>query len=127
MGNRNRTAGIKAELKIANELKELGFDKVVTTRYESKRLDDSGVDITQLPNPTIELPCYVQVKRTLQTPKMELLHVETEKPVAIVFLKQEKKKTRFFTTGEYAILEKELFYELLKYYVIHNTRSTNRA
>lgn len=117
MSNRNRTAGHNAERQIVNELKKLGFDKVVTTRLESKRLDDLGVDIIQLPNPTVKLPCYIQVKKCLQTPNFSLLNAELEKPLVLVFQKTEKKGKRFYTVNEYTILKKDFFYELLKYYV----------
>lgn len=127
MGNRNRTAGILGELKIVKELKELGFDKVVTTRSESKRLDDMGVDIIQLPHPNLELPCWFQIKKSLQTPSVELLKTGAEKPIIIIHLKQQKRKSRFFTSGEYAILDKSLLYELLKYYVLHNASEANRT
>lgn len=115
MANRNRTAGIRAEQQIVRELKELGFDKVVTTRLESKRMDDLGVDVIQLPDPSIPLPCYLQIKKTLQTPSVDLLKVDVGKPLAIIYQKQQKKGSRFYTSGEYAIMDKDLFYKLLKY------------
>lgn len=120
MGNRNRTAGILGELKIVHELTELGFDKVVTTRSESKRMDDMGVDLIQLPSPIFELPCYFQVKKTLQTPSFDLFEAKLDKPLVVVYMKQEKKGSRFFTVGEYAIMKKEFLYKLLQY-VYHNT------
>ena len=45
MANRNRTAGNNFERLIVNELKELGFDDVVTSRAESRNMDNRGVDI----------------------------------------------------------------------------------
>lgn len=114
MGNRNRTAGIKAELQIAKELRELGFDKVVTTRSESKRMDDLGVDLIQLPNPILELPAYVQVKKTLAQPKFDLLDVKLEKPLVVIYQRSRKKGSRFYTEGEYVMMTKEFFYKLLQ-------------
>ena len=114
MANRNRTAGIKAELEIARELRDLGFDKVVSTRSESKRLDDLGVDLVQLPHPEVPLPCYIQVKKTLDTPKEALTDVELEKPLVVIHQKVNKRGTRFFTEGQYVIMQKEFFYKLLK-------------
>lgn len=114
MANRNRSAGIRAELQIRAELIELGFDKVVTTRSESKRLDDQGVDLIQLPNPTIELPVYIQVKKSIQTPSSDLLEVNLDKPLAVIHQKQVKKGRRFYTKNEYVFMTKELFYKLLK-------------
>lgn len=115
MSNRNRTAGIRAELQIAQELRDLGFDKVVSTRSESKRLDDEGVDLIQLPSREVELPCYFQIKKTLQMPKEELLEKDLEKPLVIIHQKQVKRGKRFYTTGDYAIMKKEFLYKLLQY------------
>lgn len=126
MSNRNRTAGIAGELKIAKELRELGFDKVVTTRSESKRMDDMGVDLIQLPSPLLELPCFFQIKKTLQTPSSDLLDIPIDKPLVIIHQKQKKKGKRFYTVGEYAIMKKELLYKLLKYVQIH-AQSSNRT
>lgn len=117
MSNRNRTAGIKAELQICKELKELGFDKLVTTRSESKRMDDRGVDLIQLPSPEVEIPCFFQVKKTINTPGYDVIEKELDKYLVAIHQKQIKKNKRFYTIGEYAIMKKEFFYQLLKYYV----------
>jgi len=115
MGNRNRTSGIRAEQQIASELRELGFDGVVTTRAESKNMDDRGVDLIQLRNCINELPCYFQVKKTVNTPNIkELLTNDLEKPLVVVHIKEEKRGSRFYETGTYVYMEKELFYQLLK-------------
>ena len=115
MSNRNRTAGIRAELEIAKELRDLGFDKVVSTRSESKRLDDLGVDLIQLPDPDVELPCYVQVKKSLNMPSESLLETDLAKHLVLVHQKQTKKGSRFYTERQYIIMKKEFFYKLLKY------------
>lgn len=114
MGNRNRSAGIKAEQKIAQELRDLGFDGVVTTRAESKNLDDQGVDLMQTRSAKQLLPCYIQVKKTVQTPKISELIKELEKPVIVVHIKEEKRGSRFYETGEYVYMDKNFFYKLLK-------------
>lgn len=125
MANRNRTAGILGELKIVHELTDLGFDKVVTTRSESKRLDDMGVDIMQLPSPLFPLPCYFQSKKALKAPTFDLVEAELDKPLVVIYMKQEKKGSRFFTVGEYAIMKKEFLYKLLQY-VPNNSAETDR-
>lgn len=114
MGNRNRTAGIRAELKIAQELRDLGFDHVVSTRSESKNLDDKGVDLIQLRQAQVLLPCYLQVKKTVQMPKVsELLSASLEKPLVIVHIKEEKRGSRFYEVGDYVYMDKHFFYKLL--------------
>lgn len=114
MGNRNRTSGIRAELKIAQELRDLGFDGVVTTRAESKNLDDKGVDLMQLSGSKILLPCYIQVKKTVNTPKISDLIKTLDKPIIVVHIKEEKKGTRFYEVGNYVYMDKEFFYKLLE-------------
>ena len=64
LGARNRARGNAYECKIAKELNELGFN-VVTSRSESKRMDDAKVDLIDLDN---KLPCYLQLKKTTSTP-----------------------------------------------------------
>ena len=112
--NRNRTAGIRAEQKIVRELKDLGFDNVVTSRAESKNMDDKGVDIFQTPGSKFELPCYFQIKKSINTPNIEECIVDLDKPTVIIHTKVQKRKTRFFETGDYVYMEKDFFYKLLK-------------
>jgi hypothetical protein len=114
MANRNRTAGIKAEQKIAKELRELGFDGVVTTRAESKNLDDKGIDLTQIMGSKKILPCHIQIKKTVQTPKISELITTLDKPLIVIHIKEEKKGSRFYEVGEYVYMDKEFFYKLLQ-------------
>lgn len=115
MANRNRTAGIKTELQIAEELRKLGFDKIVTTRSESKRMDDLGVDLIQLPGFHLELPFYPQIKKTINTPSVDLLELNLEKPMVVFYQKQEKQGKRFYTVGDYIMMKKDFFYKLLNH------------
>jgi len=114
MGNRNRTAGIRAEQRIAKELRDLGFDGVVTTRAESKNLDDKGVDLMQLPTSLIILPCHIQVKKTINTPKISEILKPMDKPLILLHIKEEKKGSRFYEVGDYVYMDKSFFYQLLK-------------
>lgn len=59
MPNNSRKRGIAYEVKIMNELKELGFN-VGTTRNYSKAEDDNKVDIYSIDN---QLPIKIQIKR----------------------------------------------------------------
>jgi hypothetical protein len=49
MANANRDKGHRFERKVVNDLKDVGFDYAKTTRAESKTLDDSGIDIANVP------------------------------------------------------------------------------
>lgn len=54
-GQRNKRKGSNAERFFAKEFRELGYDKCVTSRFGSKLLDDSGIDL-------IFIPFNVQIK-----------------------------------------------------------------
>ena len=62
IGARNKRRGNDYERKIVNELKDLGFKDVVTSRKESKSTDDGKIDIVDKSN---KLPCEIQIKRTI--------------------------------------------------------------
>ena len=53
----SRAKGHQFEIRIAQELREMGYD-CVTSRSESRRLDDAGVDLVD------DTPFYFQLKRT---------------------------------------------------------------
>ena len=62
---RSRARGVEYEQRIVRELKELGYLGVVTTRSESKVMDDKKIDIIDTNG---QLPCYIQIKRTIKYP-----------------------------------------------------------
>lgn len=66
IGARNKRRGNDYERKIVNELKDLGFKDVITSRKESKSTDDGKIDIVDKSN---KLPCQIQIKRTINTPQ----------------------------------------------------------
>lgn len=88
-------------------------DSLVSSRSESKRTDDAGVDIV---DPQNKLFFYVQCKNTQATPNSKL--IETcklkDKPLVIFWNKQVKKEKNCVSEGEFVILKKELFYQMLK-------------
>ena len=67
-GSYNRTRGIRAEQKVVNELKALGFDKVMSSRQGSKVTDDNKVDILDTEN---QLPfgMNIQIKHQIPYPQ----------------------------------------------------------
>lgn len=115
MANRNRTAGHNYERTTVNELKKLGYDKVVTSRAESRNMDNSGVDIF---DPTEEFKFYIQNKIYKSYPKLHELifgeKVNTNKPMLVFHKKVEKKGSRFVSQGEFVSMSKETFYNILK-------------
>ena len=115
-GSYNRNRGHRAEQKIVKELKDLGFTGVVSSRSESKSTDDNKVDIIDKDN---KLPCYIQIKHTLQTPQYFAIREESTVPneeFCIIWDKQKKCETNIVTVGSAVIMDKQLFYKLIKPY-----------
>jgi len=106
--NRNRTAGLNYERQIASELRAMGYE-AITSRYESKRLDDAGVDLVT------DFPLKPQMKVSINQPNVHNLLTETE--AELIFYKRvEKKGKKFMPRGEYVMLSKEDFYNLMTKY-----------
>lgn len=117
LSKNNRRKGHDYERKIVKELKELfENDKICTSRSESKSLDDAKIDIADLDN---VLPCYFQLKSTLNIPNIPLLNEQVglkDKPFCILWNAREKVNTNQKSRGEFAIITKEFLYKLIKQY-----------
>lgn len=113
----SKTKGHQYERQIVNELKELtGNENLSTTRSSSKKWDNMKIDIFDEDN---VLPCYFQLKKTQNIPSIKKINAEvgrTDKPLCILWNIQEKKEGNVNITsqGEYAIIPKSFFYELIK-------------
>lgn len=108
-----RNKGHRYETKIAQELRNLGFTDVVTSRSESKSMDDKKVDLVDRRG---KLPCYIQLKNTVNTPQYHAIKKECplkDKPFIVIWNKQVKKEKVFGSAGEVVIMDKDFFYELL--------------
>lgn len=113
---RSRARGVEYEQKIARELRELGFSNVVTSRSESKTVDDNKIDIIDKDN---LLPCNIQLKRTIKYPNyfdIESQCPVKDKPFVIIWNCQKPTEKTFRSLGELVILPKAFFYELIKKY-----------
>jgi hypothetical protein len=114
-GAYSRRKGGKYELQLIKELNELyGVNSLVSSRSESKRWDDAGVDIVDREN---VLNFYVQAKVTQSCPnpaKLQAACKKKEKPLAIFWKSQVKKEHKCVSMGEYVMIDKQAFYELLK-------------
>jgi len=119
-GAYSKNKGSAYERQIVNELKELtDSENISTSRSSSKKLDNMKIDIHDEDN---VLPCYFQLKKTQTTPSVKKINAEVgklDKPLCILWNIQEKKEGNVNITsqGEYAIIPKEFFYELLKSYL----------
>lgn len=104
-GKSARQKGHSYELAIAKEHAEIGFTDVFTSRSESKRLDDKGVDLTGL-------PYWVQCKAVerLAPSIHEILAGMPDDKVRAVFHKRNRK-------GTIVALPKEDWYDMLRFLV----------
>ena len=110
----SRTKGHSYETKIAKEFRELGYTGVVTSRSESKSMDDKKVDLIDTEG---KLPYYVQLKKTQNTPPYHQISAECplkDKPLILIWDKQVKKQVNICSAGEVVIVPKEEFYKLIK-------------
>jgi hypothetical protein len=114
-GAYSRRKGASYERQIINELNELyGVNSLVSSRSESKRWDDAGIDIVDHEN---ILPWYIQLKCTQSCPnpaKLQAACKKKEKPLAVFWKSQVKKEHKCVSMGEYVMIDKQAFYELLK-------------
>ena len=117
--NRNKTAGSNFERDTVRELKELGFKGVVTSRSESRNMDNRGVDVfdNHLEGEPY-FPYYIQNKCMVNQPNFHKLLtgelLPTDKPTIILFRQTEKVGNRFMSRGDYVVMTKDLFYKLIK-------------
>lgn len=105
----SKRKGNNYELQVIKRLSELGYEGLVSSRSESKRLDDAKIDIADTQN---VLPCYFQCKRTKNNPNVESIMDECslkDKPLVICW-KKEEANTKY---DEFAILPIEFFYSLI--------------
>ncbi|MBO7211824.1 MAG: hypothetical protein J6V44_12570 [Methanobrevibacter sp.] len=83
-GAYSKKKGNRYELKIAHELQELGFTGIVTSRSESKKMDDNKVDLIDTEG---KLPISIQLKCTQSTPSYFKIQDECpikDKPFCII-------------------------------------------
>ena len=114
MGNRNRDKGNNYERKIAQELRDLGFNDVVTSRYASKETDDNKIDLV-FQNKSCDL--NIQLKKTTNVPQYFKIRSESNsepEKFCLIWNKQEKKSKNFCSAGELVMIDKQLFYKLIK-------------
>lgn len=113
----NRRRGHNYERTIVNEIKSYGYEGIVTSRSESKNMDDRGVDIFDMNNTSTSLPFHVQCKlSTKNIAYDELLGSEKlpkDKPLVIFHKKAIKAEKNFIPVGEYVVMNKKDFYNLI--------------
>ena len=112
--SRNRNSGNGLERTYVNEIKALGYPGMVTSRAESRGLDARKVDVFDLDD---EFPFYIQVKNSVTSQNYHKQFIDEtrdrRKPFILMHQRTEKRGTRFYKVGEYVIMEKETFYNLI--------------
>ena len=106
--------GNNYELKIIKELIELGYKGLKSSRSESKNLDDAKIVIAETED---KLPCYVQCKCTKNKPSYQDIIPgcpRKDRPLVVFHNYQVNKEVNMGSIGEYVIMTKEYFYELIK-------------
>ena len=98
-----RNKGKGYELKIAEEFREiLGYEDCVTSRSESKRLDDAGVDLCN--TGFFQVQCKAWEKAPSYHDVLASMPQE-EKKINVVFHKRNRK-------GEVVVMSKKDFYRM---------------
>ena len=115
-GKYSKSKGSNYELKLVKELKELGYEGVVTSRSESKKVDNMKVDLIDTEG---KLPFHVQAKCTKNTPSYHAIEEACplkDKPFVLFWNRQEIKEgnINMSSAGEVVFVPKEYFYELIK-------------
>lgn len=105
---RNRQKGLEYERKIIRELSSFGYNGLVSSRSQNKRLDDAKIDIAELED---HLSCYIQIKDTNTVPSIVTLNKEVglkDRPLSIFWKAKDG--------SEYVIIPKKYFYNLFNAY-----------
>ncbi|HMT01837.1 MAG TPA: hypothetical protein PKD00_00765 [Burkholderiales bacterium] len=107
---KNRDKGHNFERKLVTLLKDK-FPKAVSSRQESRAMDALGIDIVNTEDFGIQ--CKSECKKTVKY--IELLErvKKTKKHPIVAHQYTEKKGNRFYTKGEYVIMELSTFIDLL--------------
>lgn len=113
MGKRNRAAGHGYERQIVNELKEIWpkkFGECCTSRSESKRTDDKGVDICFTPGYQFQTKNCKDVQKYWEL----LPGMPQAGPLVNVVIHKKTKRagSKFVSQGEYAIMTKADLYKI---------------
>jgi hypothetical protein len=99
-----KAKGNRYELKIIKELIDLGYPGLKSSRSESKSLDNDKVDIA---DPENVMGFYVQCKATKNYP-------DVIEPLVIFWNKQVQKEKNMGSAGEFVIMTKKMFYDLIR-------------
>lgn len=124
----NKTKGSNCERKIVTEINSLGLGySVGTSRLYSRYMDNMDVDIVDTPESVRRFPFHVQCKSYTALLKYRDIFEEfklKDKPMVVLHEVTEKRGSRFFKCGDYVIMKKETFYEILERYEKGNEKKS---
>ena len=114
IGKRSRERGLSYERKIIKELKEITKDSELdSSRNASHAYDNMKIDVFDAKK---TLPFYCQIKATQSIPQVKKINEEVglkDLPLVIFWNAQEARDKKQISVGEYCIVPKQLFYDLL--------------
>ena len=102
---------------IVNKLKEIGYSGVCRAAGESKKLDNSKVDIADVNN---ELEIAIQAKCTKNLPNYYTIRENCPDSRDLVLIWKKVAEENSISKGTLALVPIDLFYEMLKVY--HNRK-----
>lgn len=114
---KSKNKGKGLEYEIVEKLKEIGYKNVCRSAGESKRLDNSKVDIA---DPSNELEVAIQAKHYANFPNYFNIKAECTDPREFILIWKKSAKSGENSKGTVAIMDVDFFYELLKNY--HNKK-----
>ena len=100
----SKNKGSSYERKLAKEFREFGFEDCKTSRFESKMLDDAGVDLTNTGIFNVQAKA---VERLSPSYHEILKSMPTDNNYNVIFHKRNHK-------GEVVVMTKEDFYDILQ-------------
>lgn len=114
---KSRSKGSGLETEIVNKLKEIGYSGVCRAAGESRKLDNSKVDIADVNN---ELEIAIQAKCTKNLPNYYTIRDNCPDSRDLVLIWKKVAEENSISKGTLALVPIDLFYEMLKVY--HNRK-----
>ena len=109
MSNTNRRKGHDYERQIRREYRELGWLNCETSRYASKMMDDRKIDLVNTK------PFAIQCKSLINNPSYHKIFKEMQSDRDDYKVIYHKRKN----DGEYIIMQKNDFHELVEMLIYH--------
>lgn len=112
MAKKSKAKGGSWELEVAHNLREIGYPNIVSTRSESKNLDNAKIDLV---DPDGLLECNIQCKYTANMPNYFTIRdacPDKEKPFCIAWKKATNDGSN--SPGAVVVMPISYFYELIK-------------